>query len=159
MIAVTVVPVCAMALLLCVPIWPWQAALGHVAALGLLGLILVDAADAGTRKIPFACSYLPGRSRFHLVFVVIVVVVIPLVLAAASFELDALQNPARYGAMFGLLVVVWLLARWRIWRLVHPDDGAPAFDDEPGDRVVTLELWDSRVAGPISNPVSRNRSS
>jgi CubicO group peptidase (beta-lactamase class C family) len=159
MIAVTVVPVCAMAALLCVPIWPWQAALGHVAALGLLGLVLVDAADAGTRKIPFACSYLPGRSRFHLVFVVIVVVVIPLVLAAASFERDALQNPARYGAMIGLLVVVWLLARWRIRRLVHPDDGAPAFDDEPADRLVTLELWDSRVAGPISSPLSGSRSS
>ena len=144
-VAVTVVPVCALAAAACFPLWPWRAALGHVAALALFGLTLLDATEGGTQKIPFACSYLPGRSRFHIVFAAIVGVIIPLVIAAATFERDALGNAARYSLMISALAVAWLLARWRVRRLAHPDDRSPAFDDEPADRIVTLDLWDSRL--------------
>jgi hypothetical protein len=136
MVAVTVFPVCAMAAALCFPLWPWHAALGHVAALAMLGCLLIAAVDNGSRRIPFACSYLPGRSRFHIVLVVIVVIIIPLVIAAATFERDALQDPVRYSAMIGGLVAGWLLARWR------RNVAQPEFNDEPADRLVTLELWD-----------------
>jgi hypothetical protein len=151
MVAVTVVPVCAIAALACFPIWPWPAALGHVAALALFGLTLVSVADGGAHAIPFACSYLPGRSRFHIVFAVIVAAVIPIVIMAAEFERDALEHAARYGAMIGVLAVFWLLSRWRNLRLARPDDVSPDFDVEPADRLVTLDLWDSRL-GTVALP-------
>src|SRR4029077_883679 len=113
MIAVTVVPVCAIAALACFPTWPWTAAVGHVAALALFGLALVSVVDGGARTIPFACSYLPGRSRFHIVFAVIVAVVIPIVITAAESERDALDHAASYGAMIGVLAVFWLVSRRR----------------------------------------------
>jgi hypothetical protein len=151
MIAVTVVPVCAIAALACFPTWPWTAAVGHVAALALFGLALVSVVDGGARTIPFACSYLPGRSRFHIVFAVIVAVVIPIVITAAESERDALDHATSYGAMIGVLVVFWLFSRWRNRRLARPDDVLQDFDVEPADRLVTLDLWDSRL-GTVALP-------
>ncbi len=49
-------------------IWPWREALAHLIVLGLVGMIAVDAALFGFGKIPFTCSYLPGKSYFHMVF-------------------------------------------------------------------------------------------
>jgi hypothetical protein len=53
---------------ICFSLWPWQQAAGHVALLGLIGILLTDLCLYGFRKIPFACSYLPGKSQVHMVF-------------------------------------------------------------------------------------------
>jgi hypothetical protein len=58
--------------------WPWQPAAGHLAALALFGLALAELALSGTQKIPFTCSYLPGRSHLNVAIVVLVMLVIPM---------------------------------------------------------------------------------
>jgi hypothetical protein len=37
--------------------WPWRQAAGHLAALGLIGMILAELCLQSFRKIPFTCSY------------------------------------------------------------------------------------------------------
>lgn len=53
---------------LCLRLWPWRQAAGHLALLGLVAMILIELCLHGFDKIPFACSYLPGKSQVHLVF-------------------------------------------------------------------------------------------
>jgi hypothetical protein len=54
--------------LLCLRQWPWRQARGHLVLLALLSVILVDLCLVNFRKLPFACSYLPGKSQMNLVF-------------------------------------------------------------------------------------------
>jgi len=45
-----------------------EPAAGHLAVLGLPGAILAELCLANFHKIPFTCSYLPGRSYAHMAF-------------------------------------------------------------------------------------------
>jgi CubicO group peptidase (beta-lactamase class C family) len=53
---------------LCLRLWPWRQATVHLVVLGLLGVLLGDLALRGFWKLPFTCSYLPGKSQVHMVF-------------------------------------------------------------------------------------------
>jgi hypothetical protein len=140
MIAVSVVPVCAISAIACLLMWPWLPAVGHLAALAVLGVSLVEIADHGTRRIPFTCSYLPGRSQVHVRAIVVMLVVVPLVVGAASLERDALRDGWRYVLMMTGLVSAVLAARSTVGLMAA--NLPPAFEAEPDDRVATLELWD-----------------
>ena len=75
-------------------------------------------------------------------------VIIPVVFTA---EFGALDHAARDGAMIVVLAVFWLLSRWLNRRIALPGDVSPDFDVEPADRLVTLDLWDSRL-GTLALP-------
>ena len=121
----------------------WQPALGHLVALGVLGMILVEAALAGALKIPCTCSYLPGKSHVNVAVCAAALVLLPLVMRAAAFEREVLQEPFSYATMLMVLCLLWGAVRsGTAWS----NAGAqPIFDDEPAGSAVTLELWDSRL--------------
>lgn len=152
LIVASAAPVCTAAAIVFFWMWPWRPAAGHLVALTFLGLILVEIALRGTQKIPFTCSYLPGRSYLHLAVCVAVVVLLPLTMVAATFERDALQDPRRYAALLGALGVTWIGLRWRTASLGNAIGAQPEFEEEPAGRVVTLDLWDSRLAPSSTGP-------
>ena len=47
-------------------IWPADPALRHVMVLAVAGMVMVQFSLHGFRKIPFACSYLPGKANLHV---------------------------------------------------------------------------------------------
>ena len=129
--------------------WPWQPAFGHLVALGLLGLIFVEVALIGALKIPCTCSYLPGKSHVNVVACAAALVLLPIVMNAASFEVDALQDLTTYATMLGGLCVIWIGVRRGVaW--TNASGNQLTFDDEPAGTAVTLELWDSRFAAADS---------
>jgi len=143
LVIVSVVPVCAIWAAALWWLWPWQAALVHLVALGVLGMILVEVALAGALKIPCTCSYLPGKSHVNLVVCAAALVLLPLVVKAATFERDVLQDPGSYATMLGALCLIWFGVRRSVaW--MNASSTQPMFDDEPVGAAVTLELWDSR---------------
>ncbi len=93
-------------------IWPWRPAMEHLAVLGLWGIALAYVSLHGFRKIPFACSYLPGKSFFHMSFLAAAVLV-QLIGLAVQFESQALRDPTAYARMLTVLIVAALVARWR----------------------------------------------
>jgi hypothetical protein len=125
--------------------WPWQPAVAHLAVIAVLGLILVELCLAGTQKIPFTCSYLPGKSRVHVAVYVIGVLMVPLTMIAAAYERDALQDGRRFGTMMLVLAAVWIVARWRTVLVAGEAGAQPEFEEAP-EQVVTLDVWDSRFA-------------
>jgi hypothetical protein len=127
--------------------WPRGPALSHLAVLGLLGLTLVELGLRGARKIPFTCSYLPGRSRLHIAVYVAIGLLVPLTFTAAQFERTILQSSALTTSMLALLAVAWIAVRWQATRPNASDASTPEFEDEPPERILTLEVWDSRF-GP-----------
>ena len=47
-------------------IWPAQSAAQHMLVLSMAAVLLVHRALDQFRKVPFACSYLPGKSNLHV---------------------------------------------------------------------------------------------
>jgi CubicO group peptidase (beta-lactamase class C family) len=144
LLVVSVLPVWTGAAIVFLRAWPVGPALGHIAALGLLGLAFVEISLRGTQKIPFTCSYLPGKSRFHIAVYIAIALLGPLTFAAAEIERGILQTSTGTALMLGGLVVVWTGLRWRTIRQLHAERSEPEFEEEPTERILTLEVWDSR---------------
>jgi len=105
-----------------VPIWtvsavvlfyvaPWRIAAGHLIALGLFGIILADMCLSGFQKIPFTCSYLPGKSPAHRAFLTVWGTLL-FMATAVEYEVNALRSPARFAVMLAILCVAASCARW-----------------------------------------------
>jgi len=59
-------PVWIAAALIFPAIWPTFYGVAHVILLGAMGMILIEFALYRFRKMPFACSYLPGKANIHV---------------------------------------------------------------------------------------------
>jgi hypothetical protein len=117
---------------------PSRAAAAHLAALAMLGVMLADVCMGGFGKIPFTCSYQPGKGNLQFA-VWGVVVLLPLVVLAASFEWMHLQR-TRGQLIFALALV--LPAAWLRWwtRKRLQSVGGLLFEDVEEPPIVSLEL-------------------
>lgn len=66
---------------------------GHLIFLLLLGVVLTEVCLLGFQKIPFACSYLPGKANLHFVFWIFLFVFLRVLAKAASSEGRMLHDP------------------------------------------------------------------
>jgi len=91
--------------------WPTMPVTGHLVVLGLVGVIVVELCLDGFHKFPFACSYLPGQPKVHVVFWGLLLVLVPL--SAARIERQMLGRLFSYLGMVALLATIAAAARWR----------------------------------------------
>ena len=119
--------------------WPWRAAAIHLGVLGLLALILADTALYGFHKIPFTCSFLPGKSQAHMVFLA----GLGLLLVAtwiAPIELRAMDGSAGTLRMLLVLAAAAAFARWRTAAASKAKDAVLQFEEEMPPVILTLDL-------------------
>lgn len=121
-------------------IWPWWPAAGHLILLGLVGVIFAELCLNGFQKIPFTCSYLPGKSNVHMVFLVFLMLLIPLIDGVARLEQRALGDPAGFALMVSILGILALCARWRTAALAKSPRAVLQFEEVPRPEVQTLGL-------------------
>jgi hypothetical protein len=136
----SVAPVWLVSVGVCFWLWPWHQAMAHLVVLGLLGIILADLSLWGFRKIPFTCSYLPGKSKVHLI-VAAAVILISLVAQCVVWEQEALQKPGMMAAMLALLGVATVVIRWRTTVLTRSDEEGLQFEEEGTPAVLELGLY------------------
>jgi hypothetical protein len=136
LLVLSVLPVWLGSAVLFLSIWPWRAALGHLALLALLGVIVSELCLTGVPKIPFTCSWLPGKSNFHITFWMCSALLIQIVSKAAEYERRLLANPSGYATLLAILIVVAVCARWR----TRSADAALVFEEVPSWKLTTLEL-------------------
>jgi hypothetical protein len=86
---------------------PWRPALGHFCVMFWLGILLVEVCLYTLRKIPFTCSYLPGKAGIHIAFWVCVIFFLRLLHEAAELE-GRLLHRLLSGVM--MIVIVALAA-------------------------------------------------
>jgi hypothetical protein len=91
--------------------WPTWPVAGHLVVLGLVGVVVVELCLHGFHKLPFACSYLPGQPKVHVVFWGLLLVLVPL--SAARVEREMLNRPLSYLCMVALLAAIAAATRWR----------------------------------------------
>ena len=93
--------------------WPWRDATEHLIVLALLGMTLVEISLLNFQKLPFTCSYLPGKGNLQYVFWACAIVVFPLINSAAQIEMHTLNHPASFGAVLVILGAALAFARSR----------------------------------------------
>lgn len=119
--------------------WPWRRALEHLAILGLWGILIAYLSLHGFQKIPFTCSYLPGKSQVHMA-VLAAVALLLLIGRGVPFERRAFDQPAAYAASTGLLAVLAGVARWRTMAAARSDEAIVQFEDAMPPVILELGL-------------------
>jgi hypothetical protein len=140
LLALSVAPAWALSAAVLFSLWPWKLAAGHLAALGFFGIVLAEFSFNGTQKIPFACSYLPGKSNIHTTFWLWMIVVFWGVIGAAVSERTALGSPVTAAALLGGLGIAALVCIVRNNRMAASSDVELRFEEVPSDRLVGLHL-------------------
>ncbi|WP_446743670.1 hypothetical protein [Silvibacterium acidisoli] len=113
----------------------WMAAV-HLAVLGILGFILVDASMFSLHKLPFVCYWMPGRTSIVMFFLGGMLLGVRLAISAATYELKLLQM--RYGGIWlfgGLCLAAGILH----WRLAKSDKGL-TYEEEEAPAIISLKL-------------------
>jgi hypothetical protein len=121
-------------------IWPWEPATAHMVILGLLGMALMELCLHGSQKIPFTCSYLPGRSNIHLTFWLCTGLIMTLISKGAEFERRALGDLARYSIILAVLGFIVVLARWRTTAAAYSQGAELRFEEEAPPVIMSLGL-------------------
>ena len=132
-------PVWAASAALFFAIWPWQLAAGHLAVLGLWGIMLAYLGLYRFQKIPFTCSYLPGKSHFHMAFLAGIALLV-LILQGVQFERSALQDSTSFFKMIAILGAATLIAIWRTVAMAGPEE-AVKFEEAMEPEVTGLGLY------------------
>ncbi len=138
LLAIAAAPVWLITAVLCLRLWPLQQALGHLALLGLIGLLLTEACLLNFRKIPFTCSYLPGKSQIHLIFLGSLWLMYFAGLSV-KFELEMLQQ-ARSIATLVMPFAAAAIALRIAAMLLKPDEDELQFEESIAPAVMELGL-------------------
>jgi hypothetical protein len=91
---------------------PWRPALGHLSVLLCLGVLLVELCLYTFPKIPFTCSYLPGKGRIHFVFWVCLMFLLRLLSGAADYEARMLDHALSSIVMILIVAFAAVGVRW-----------------------------------------------
>jgi hypothetical protein len=140
LLSLSVLPIVAVSAALLLWFWPWKPAAEHLLLLALLGSILADASLRGFRKIPFTCSYLPGKSKAHLVFWFGVIPVVIAIHKAAVFEQRTMADPLSYWATAALVATVAVVGRRISNTSAKQHEWETQFEESRSDELIVLGL-------------------
>ncbi len=110
--------------------WPWRMAVAHLLAFGLMGAVVVESCLYRFRKIPFTCSWLPGKANILFASGASSFLLLLILTKGATFELKALHDPVQYATMIAVLFAAIVIARWCAGRPVSVDEPVVQFDEE-----------------------------
>jgi hypothetical protein len=117
---------------------PWRPAAAHLVLLALLGMILSDVCASGFRKIPFTCSYQPGKANLQFA-IWAALVLLPLSILGAAYEWLHLQTVSGQLIFAVALLVPALVLRWWTDRRMGTVDELQ-FEEAEEPPIVSLAL-------------------
>jgi hypothetical protein len=139
LLAFALAPVLIISVPVYLAVWPWPRALEHMAFLAALGLLIVELALTRFAKVPFTCSYLPGKANLKIMFGVYWGMLIMLSELITGFEQSALRDRSSYARLMTVTLVAWIVAAWR-GHGVRAGISALRFEEQPEPALVGLGL-------------------
>jgi len=125
-------------------IWPTGPAARHMIILAVTAFLVVQLSLKGFRKIPFACSYLPGKANMHVKLGLLAIGFLFITSQAVELEFWSLGNTRPYVI---LLAVLLGSAFWAHRRNAAAPDAEILFDEVPPADIETLNLHDRGPRG------------
>jgi len=127
----------AMALL---AIWPIRSAAEHLALMGAIAVLAVEMSLHRFRKIPFACSYLPGKANLHVRLGCWGIAFLALTGLGVQLEFWTLKSLPRFAVLFSVVAVAAVWARRRSNDFAASPANQLQFDDLPPAEINALDL-------------------
>ena len=119
--------------------WSLRPALSHLVVLGLFGSAMAWLSLHGFQKIPFTCSWLPGKSFFHMAFLAAMGFLL-LLTKASVFEGRALGDARLFTQLIAVLALFVFGARWATVAAARSTDTIVQFEDVEPPAIQTLGL-------------------
>jgi len=120
-------------------LWSRQIASEHLMLLAALGIGIAELSLSGFHKIPFTCSYLPGKLRFNMAIVYLVLFLLS-VTWGAQLEMRALCEPVLYATVLGTLIAAAAGACWRTTAQAGSAEAVLRFEEVPEPATYALNL-------------------
>ena len=140
----TLIPIWLALASLFLSLWPWRLALAHLCLLLLVGSIVIEASLHRFRKIPFTCSYMPGKGNLQFVFWAFALILLPLIHAASRFEFKILAQPIKLCATLLCLSALLVAARrYNAFQVSSLQE--IQFDEVVDPEVLSLHLDSSKI--------------
>ena len=121
-------------------IWPVRPVLLHILILAIVAIILVEKSLHGFRKIPFACSYLPGKANLKVTLGCYAAVILFAAHQGGFLEFWAMQRPARYVVLLVILLIWAIRARFRFCEFATLPLTPIQFEDRSPTEILTIDL-------------------
>jgi hypothetical protein len=133
-----VAPVLVVAFLLSLNFRPWRDVEEHLVILALLGFLFVEFALYKFDKVPFTCSYLPGKANIQVIFWGFAFIGTIFGVWSSVYELAALHDASKYATMAGVLLagIVALGAM----NLHRAKSAVLYFEEMPAEIITRLKL-------------------
>jgi hypothetical protein len=144
LLALVVLPILLAWAALFFAIWPTGPAARHMVILAVAGFLMAQFSLKNFRKIPFACSYLPGKANLHVKLGLFAIGFLFITSQAIELEYWSLSNTKTYVI---LLAVLLAMCAWAYWRNISADDVEILFDEVPPAEVEALNLRDRGPRG------------
>lgn len=95
LLLMAVIPAWLVSALLMVSVSPWRQGAVHLVILALVGWLLAEVSLIGFYKVPFTCSYLPGKVHFQVIFASFLLLLYVFAMTVSDYELPSLNTPMR----------------------------------------------------------------
>ena len=118
--------------------YPGRPSWMHLALLLALGLLAIEICLITFAKVPFACSYMPGKANVHVLFWTLPPV-IAIVRQELGFENKMFLEPRLFAAFVGLLFFV-TVGIGLITEMKSQQSGILLFEERLDEELVTLGL-------------------
>ena len=123
----------------------------HLAFLVLFGCVLVEVGLIHFDKVPFTCSYMPGKTNIQTLFWGFALVLLILGLVVGAYELEALAHPSHYFILIGISAAV-AFGLW-IFNRIHARSAVLYYEETLPDVITRLGLtYIPPAPGPSSVP-------
>ncbi len=140
LLALSVVPAWLASAALLLWLWPWRAAAEHLAVLALVGTAIAEACLLNFRKIPFTCSFLPGKAHFDMAVLAYLGAAF-LISGGVPWEMSGLrEDPGTLVVILGYLVAAVLVLRWRTAALARSPERSLEFEETREPVIMALGL-------------------
>jgi hypothetical protein len=124
-------------------IWPLRPALEHTAVLAAAAVLLVSRSLDGFQKIPFACSYLPGKANINIKLGVYALLFLLLADLGVRLEFWAMHSVVAVATLYAFLATAAVAAHYRWTQFAAAPGNRIQFEDLPVADVSPLDLHGS----------------
>jgi hypothetical protein len=120
-------------------IWPPAVVLGHIVYALILALILIELLLFGFMKLPFTCSYLPGKGKIILLSPIYVLTCYAYSYGMTVVERWMLWSIGKYALFVFVSGALLLFLNWRS-ALFMQQNGAIPFEEHPPESRIILSI-------------------
>jgi len=118
-------------------LWGWKITFFHCFYGLLISIFLMEIAFFNFRKIPFACSYVPGKFKMHIFWMVYLISFLSYVYIPTLIEQKLLRKPSELSILCSLILVI--IAFIRIYeRYFIYKKSEVVYEEEPEAAMITL---------------------